>query len=388
MGSSGKLYSQVLREERSYYVWLPPNARNPLYAKPHYPVLYVLDGETQFLSVAATVERLSALRVLPEAIIVAVRNTDRTRDLTPSHIESGLYMDREAAATSGGGENFTRFLRQELLPHIDSMYAPAPYRMLIGTSLGGLFVLHTLVHHPDLFKGYVAIDPSLWWDDARLVREVGAVLGRARLGGKTLYLPVALAFKAAGDTAAAAARATPARRALLAVPDFVAHLRRYPGAGLRWAAQYYRHETHNSLPIPGTYDALRHAFGAHQFLAVDHVSLFDPGTSTLRAAAIRDSLLLGCQAISRQMGYPVRPPEILVNRLGYAYLRRKDYPAAFTFFALNQANYPASFNVHDALGDYYRAVGNKRQAIREFKQALARFEYPETQQKLRALQAK
>ena len=112
VGSSGKLYSQVLREERSYYVWLPPNARNPLYAKPHYPVLYVLDGETQFLSVAATVERLSALRVLPEAIIVAVRNTDRTRDLTPSHIESGLYMDREAAATSGGGENFTHILRQ------------------------------------------------------------------------------------------------------------------------------------------------------------------------------------------------------------------------------------------------------------------------------------
>ncbi|MCB2409145.1 alpha/beta hydrolase-fold protein [Hymenobacter lucidus] len=383
-----QIQSRVLKEQRTYTVYVPQSAHDSLVGRQRYPVLYVLDGESQFQNTATVLEQLSWQRVLPEAIIVAIHNTDRIRDLTPTHIKSGLYMDQRGAATSGGGEAFTRFLQQELMPRIDSTYATAPYRMLIGTSLGGLFVVNTLLHHPDLFQAYVAIDPSLWWDDAKLVREAGNLLAQPKFAGKTLYLPVATAFKEAGDTVAAAARNTVERRAFLAIPDFITELRKHPASGLRWAAKYYRTEGHNSVPLPGTYDALRHAFSTHQQLSIDNVALLEPAVTKLRAPVLQDSLLAVCRAVSRQLGYTVRPPEALVNRLGYTYLARKEFAAARAFFQLNQQNYPDSFNVYDAMGDYYSAVGDKQNATREFSKALTIYQYSETRQKLQTLQAK
>jgi predicted alpha/beta superfamily hydrolase len=388
LGRTEQLRSRVLGESRTYYVHVPESAQDPLYARQRYPVIYVLDGEAQFQHVAASVEWLGNTRVMPEAIIVGIRNTNRERDFTPTHIESGLYMSREQATTSGGGENFTRFLQQELIPHIDSLYATTSYRMLVGHSLGGLFVLSTLLHHPNAFQAYVAIDPSLWWDDALLVRQASSLLAQPQVAGKTLFLPIATAYKEAIDTVAAAPRTTPKSRAMLAVPDFVAQLKQQPGNGLRWAAPVYRHEGHNTVSLPSTYDAMRYAFSAHHFLSVDNIRLFESSVRTLSAQALKDSLLVGSQAISRQLGYPVSPPEGVVNRLGYAYLAQKDFAAAALFFEWNKANYPTSFNVHDAMGDYYSAQGNKRRAIQAFSKALTLFAYPETKQKLQTLQAK
>jgi predicted alpha/beta superfamily hydrolase len=381
-----QLRSRVLGESRTYSLYVPKSAQDPLYAQQHYPVIYVLDGETAFSHVAATVERLAAARVLPEAIIVAVHNTDRVRDFTPTHIEAGVYMSREAAKSSGGGENFTRFLQQELIPHIDSLYPTTSYRLLVGHSLGGLLALYTLLHHPTAFHDYVAIDPSLWWDEALLVRQASTLLAQPQVAGKTLFLPIAMAFKEAVDPVAGTQGSTAKSRAQRAVPDFVTQLQQHPGNGLRWAAPVYPHEGHNTVAVPATYEALRYAFSTHQFLSVDNIQLFEPSVRTLRAQALKDSLLVGCQALSRQLGYRVMPPERLVNGLGYAYLAQRDLAAAALFFEWNQANYPSSFNVHDALGDYYSAQGNKRRARQAFRQALTLFDYPETKQKLQALQ--
>lgn len=39
-------------------------------------------------------------------------------------------------------------------------------------ALGGLFALHVFVQEPALFSNYIAIDPSLWWDDQVLVTSL------------------------------------------------------------------------------------------------------------------------------------------------------------------------------------------------------------------------
>jgi hypothetical protein len=73
--------------------------------------------------------------------------------------------------TSGGADAFLDFFERELFPHVVGSYRTAPYRILIGHSFGGLFVVHTLVHRSDLFDAHVAISPGLWWDDSRLVGD-------------------------------------------------------------------------------------------------------------------------------------------------------------------------------------------------------------------------
>ncbi|HEX3386461.1 MAG TPA: alpha/beta hydrolase-fold protein, partial [Mucilaginibacter sp.] len=90
-------------------------------------------------------------------------NTNRMRDLTPTNVPPDK--------SSGGGEKFTDFIKTELMPHIDSIYPTASYKMLIGHSLGGLMAINTLINHPEMFNAYVAIDPSMWWDDRKLLNR-------------------------------------------------------------------------------------------------------------------------------------------------------------------------------------------------------------------------
>ena len=167
------LQSHVLGEERPYWVFLPISYSDGTYAPQRYPVLYLLDGEEHFHSASGLVRHMSSVIQIPELIVVAIPNTSRIRDLTRTHSKFVVgKKESDALGSSGGGETFLRFLEEELSPHIDSTYRTLPYRVLVGHSLGGLLVLHTLLDVPDMYQSYIAIDPSLWWDNEVLNRKV------------------------------------------------------------------------------------------------------------------------------------------------------------------------------------------------------------------------
>src|SRR3546814_16876285 len=60
----------------------------------------------------------------------------------------------------------------------------------MGESLAGLFVIDTLLRQADLFHDYVAVSPSLWWDDSRPMRTASQSL-RSMPPGRHLYLAIA-----------------------------------------------------------------------------------------------------------------------------------------------------------------------------------------------------
>jgi predicted alpha/beta superfamily hydrolase len=59
---------------------------------------------------------------------------------------------------------------------------------IIGESLAGLFVVETFFLEPDLFDTYIALSPSLWWNEEELVRKAGERLKARPDLRKTLYL--------------------------------------------------------------------------------------------------------------------------------------------------------------------------------------------------------
>ena len=101
---------------------------------------------------------------------------------------------------SGGGENFISFIEKELMPHIDSLYPTAPYRILIGHSVGGLTVMNTLIHHTNLFKAYVSIDPAMSWDNQKLLKEAKKALATNTYSGVSLFLGIANTMNEGMDT--------------------------------------------------------------------------------------------------------------------------------------------------------------------------------------------
>jgi predicted alpha/beta superfamily hydrolase len=126
-----------------------------------------------FLHVAGLVQIGSLNWTMRPHILVGIENTERRRDLTgPTNNEN----DREIAPEVGGSAAYRAFLKNELMPFIEGQYRTTDERSIVGESLAGLFVVETLLTDPALFDGYLAIDPSLWWDDERLVENAATIL--------------------------------------------------------------------------------------------------------------------------------------------------------------------------------------------------------------------
>lgn len=75
-------------------------------------------------------------------------------------------------------------------PFIEARYAVGR-SVIIGESLAGLFVVQTFLEQPDAFDDFVAISPSLWWDDRRLSKQAPTLLAAHPAGDRRLYLTMA-----------------------------------------------------------------------------------------------------------------------------------------------------------------------------------------------------
>lgn len=381
VGKTEEIHSFVLNEQRRILVSLPGSYYDTYFYKRRYPVVYLLDGDSHFFSVTAMIKQMSddGGLAFPEMIVVAILNTDRNRDLTPTRDTSEVRMGRGASNHSGGGGRFMAFLENELIPHIDSAYPTAPYRVFIGHSLGGLMAVDALVNHPGLFNGYLAIDPSMWWDKARLLHQVQA--GLADYHGASLFLAGANSLQAGLDTVSVmkdtASIFSRHMQSIFGLRNTL--VKTAASEHLYFGWKYYPEYNHGSVPLVAEYDGLRSLFDFYRF-DLRHDELEDP--------AFKGDTLLADHfaAISRRMGYTVAPPEALVNNIGYSLLAHGQAQRSFYYFHLNVENYPGSFNVYDSMGDWYLAQGQKDMAIKSWEKALSLREYPDTRKKLQQLQ--
>ena len=176
IGTVDSMPSTILKEHRKFLVYTPPSYNDSTYLPQKYPVLYLLDGDAHFHSVTGLLQILgtgvNGTFVVPEMIVVAIPNTDRMRDLTPTLVAKDFEgKPQPYLKNTGGMPNFLRFLKTELIPRIETTYRTAPYRVLVGHSLGGIAALSALYTIPETFNAYVAIDPSLWYDDRLLLKK-------------------------------------------------------------------------------------------------------------------------------------------------------------------------------------------------------------------------
>jgi len=377
IGKKDIIYSKILKENRTIWIHVPHSAGDNIFNQQRYPVLFLLDGDGHFMSVVGLVHQLSEVNgntVLPDMIVVGIPNTDRQRDLTPTH---------SGENTSGGGEAFASFIEHELMPYVDSLYPTAPYKIFIGHSLGGLTVVNTLIHHPQMFNAYLAIDPSMWWDDQLLLKASGSILTGNKFNGKTLFLGVANTMVPGMDTAMVRRDTGKNTIHIRSILSFADALRKASGSGLRWEYKYYKDDNHGSVPLISEYDGLRFIFNYFDYKDIN--KLFD---SSFSAAQSVSSLMDHYHVVSREMGYTVFPTESFVNNLGYGFMQNKQNEKAFAFFEMNIENYPKSENVYDSMGDFYVATGDKEKAIDYFRKALTVQENADTRQKLQKLEQK
>jgi len=370
IGTVDTIYSKILGEKRAILVHVPKGDKTE-----KYPVLYILDGEEHFQSAVAIDEQMSG--VTPPMIVVGITNTNRERDMTPTHIKAYKLVNEGEARASGGGDNFMGFIEKELIPYIDNHYPATSYRVISGHSLGGLAVINALFNHPKLFKAYIAIDPSIWWDSQRWIKKQEAGLSKTDFENKSLFVAIANNIPPGMDTISVLKDTTDAAPVTQAVIPFVHILRNTKPAGLRGRSKFYPNERHGTVELNAEYDGLLSIFDFYHFTTRQFIGHPELDEDSVIAAHFK--------VISEKLGYTVQPGEDLINEVAYDCMARKKWDVAYKLFKRNTDNHPESSNVFDSLGDYYVERGDKQNAITAFIKALSLNESADTRRKLNEL---
>jgi hypothetical protein len=238
IGETFTINSKALNEIRRINVYVPPGYAEA--AATSLPVLYMPDGgiAEDFLHVAGLVQVSVGNGTMRPFLLVGIENTQRRRDMTgPTENED----DKKIAPRVGGSAAFRRFIRDELMPQIKRRYHTTNETAIVGESLAGLFVVETFLLEPDLFDTYIAFDPSLWWNNQKLVEGAGERLRARPKIQKTLYLA------SSSDDRDATQR-------------FADILGKHAPAGLRWHYEPMPDEKHSTIYHPAALKAFRALF--------------------------------------------------------------------------------------------------------------------------------
>jgi len=322
--------STVLGEDRIILVRTPVGYETN---KVRYPVLYMTDGDAHMGHTASTIEFLTQNGRISDLIVVGVTNTDRTRDLTPAKSTDKTPAGDLRFPTSGGADNFLKFFETELIPEIEKKYRVQPYRILAGHSLGGLFAIHAMITKPGLFNSYIAVSPSLQWENSEALKRVDAYLKNQKEANVTLFTSIGNEPGAIGED----------------FDKFKDMLSKSNIKGFEWQAERMADEDHGSVVLRSHYFGLRKVYEGWQ-------APNDPKSGAISGG------LKGADAhykrLSEKFGYSIPTPENLINQMGYQFMFDGKPEEAIAVFKANVERYPASANVYDSLAEAYERGGH------------------------------
>jgi uncharacterized protein len=321
--------SAVLGEDRPVLVRTPGGYEAN---KATYPVVYMTDGDAHMGHTASTIEFLTRNGRIPDLIVVGIPNTDRTRDLSPVKSTQKTPAGDLQSPTSGGADNFLKFIETELIPQIEKQYRVQPYRILAGHSLGGLFAIHAMISKPGLFNSYVAVSPALQWENGEALKRVEEFLKNQKEMKTTLYVSL-------GHEPGAIGTSFESLREILNKTNI---------KGFEWQAEHMTDEDHGSVVLRSHYAGLRKVYEGWQ------------PVRDLKSGAVIGGLKGADEhykKLSEKFGYSIPVPENLINQMGYQFLFDSKPEEAIAVFKANVERYPMSANVYDSLAEAYEREG-------------------------------
>lgn len=364
VGILDSVYSETLKENRQFYVQFPADY-NPN-SNTKYPVAFILDGEV-LLPTVHNVQNFYSGGFTPEMILIGISNTtNRTRDLTTSKVTEMYGMPFNEA--NGEANNFSQFIATELIPFVEEKYPVTSFRTLIGHSYGGLFTLYTMIHQPDLFSNYIAIDPSLDWDNQQLLKEASTKFPNNNYNGKSLFMSLNGQLNMQDPTITIdnvmedSSDFTLFPRSNMAFSNMV---QQNDGNGLAFDWKFYPNDLHGTIPFPSIMDGLIANFKWYQMENTDKFN--SPETSTNE---LFDVINYRAKKLENYFNYVVPPyPEELLNMLGYMSLDMGQVEKSKMFFEFSIQFYPDSPNAYDSMADYYERNNDYKTALEFAKKA-------------------
>jgi predicted alpha/beta superfamily hydrolase len=243
--TADSIYSEVLNETRQISIALPVGYNFKTLIDARYPVLIVVDESYSAPLLATkimTARLLSFMQdwIIPPMIIVSIDGgRNRVRDFTPPPV----LGQPSPVPGRGGAPAFATFIADELLPWLADRYRTAPYTVLQGHSINGLFAAWVYGQRPDKINAVLALSPTIMWSDEAYRQILDGIRARTRPGRFFIAASEVEGTMIPGKTT-----------------QFLSDIARIPTPATTVLHQWYADVSHGQTDILGFTDGLRAIF--------------------------------------------------------------------------------------------------------------------------------
>lgn len=279
IGSIHRIKSTVYGDEQIITVRLPRGyAESP---EKKYPVLFSVDGgaDQDFELLAGIAAEAEFSTSFEPFILIGVTTKERSKQLTPELKRLPLAQLKASFGermVPGGAPKFREYLARDVLPWAKNRYR-TDRTIVTAASLGGLFVVDTFLERPDMFDDYIALTPSVWWDDGRIVDDATKKLRLHSSSNRRLYLTM-------GDEGVG-------NRTGPWMSTLVRALQTDAPQGLKWAfVDRSANEEHRTMALVSWLDAMRALYLTPSRTGIPLPLIFEGGRTPAYTPAVRANL--------------------------------------------------------------------------------------------------
>ena len=140
-----------LNNERILKIYVPDSYKED--STRVYPLAVVLDAEYLFDIYVANSKLFALKDKAPEQIVVGIYQNQRNERKTDCEISISNGLLTETSS------KFYKFIKNELMNHIQSKYRISPFKTIVGNTLTANFANYFLVENNPLFNSYININP-------------------------------------------------------------------------------------------------------------------------------------------------------------------------------------------------------------------------------------
>ena len=324
------LSSTILNETREVWIHVPEGYEK---SDDRYPVLIQLGGGPHFAYSMAIVDLLAKNEHIPAMIVAALPDpTPRHhyRDSTPTRVD---YLP-----ASGGAPAFLRFLKEELIPHLEANFRTQPFRILCGHGLSGLFAVYALLESPGTFGGFITDGASLTFDNSMIFE-----FARPKLAGPNVR---GFLFLGVGNE----------QETIPGLQTLAGLLEKTAPAGLAWKMEIEKDEDQGTAALPVFYKGLKWIYGGWRMPAETAAG----GLSAVQAHFAD---------LSKKFGYEIPASEKALSGRGFQLIREQRFAEAETVFRLNAQAHADSHQACMNLAFLFERMKDWKQAAAFYEKA-------------------
>nr|WP_314839102.1 alpha/beta hydrolase-fold protein [uncultured Flavobacterium sp.] len=349
--------SDIYKTDRKIAVYLPKNYEELKNEKLN--VIYVLDGQFEPLPsfVFSSVSFLSTIGESNNMIIVGVYADDRPKEFVPMPESEKGIKEWQINKEFGYSALFDKHLSEEIFPLIEEKFNVTKYKIGIGHSLGGTYLINSFAENHKLFNSYIAISPNLDFENDQIQNKIEKLLKQSTEINSFVYVSVG-----SGDNTELNFKKGIQRL------DTIFNLQK--NAGLKFKFEYLKNAKHSTSPFLSIPNALLEFANYFNQPSNNHIVELLNNKSIDFFTEFKNAY----KNKSKWLGYEYLPSENELNDKAYLCLNNNQPKKSVEIINWAIEMYPNGFNLYDSKAEFLESMNENKEAEKVLKYAIDRLE--------------